>query len=208
MKKESIVQLLIVIIGIFSITINFLLFKDWRGIFYYTILSNIYVTLFYAWTLFLKLKKKLVKNEKYYILKGLMLVAILCTMLVFFAVVNNKDSVYVNHSFECTMVHIVMPVLALIECAFFEDKKVLKYKYVPFWGSTSILYLGFLVFYRKILNGTFLNGREYPYDIINFEKYGITKCLISCLLVFIIFLILGVLVVFFDNKMKIKKFGD
>lgn len=206
--KKSILQILIVVIGIISITLNFILFKDWHGIFYYTILSNIYVTLFYAVTLFLKFKNKLVKTEKYYFLKGLMLVAILCTMLVFFGVINNKDSVYVGHSFECTMVHIVMPILALIECGIFEDKKVLKYRYVPFWGCTSILYLGLLVFYRKVLNGTFLNGRKYPYDIINLEKYGITKCLINCIFVFIIFLILGILVVFFDNKMKSKKCGD
>ena len=206
--KKSILQILIVITGIVSLVLNFMLFEDWRGIFYYTILSNIYVTLFYAITLFLDLKNKLIKKERYYFFKGLMLVSILCTMLVFFAIINSKDSVYVGHPFECTMVHIVMPVLALIECAFFENKKVLKYEYVPLWGCTSILYLGFLAFYRSVLNGTFLDGKKYPYDIINLEKYGMSKCLVNSILVFIIFMILGVLVVFFDNKMKNKRCGD
>ena len=207
MKKENILQLAIVIIGIISITINFILFKDWRGIFYYTILSNIYVVIFYGVTLIKKIRKDFTKNEKYYVLKGLMLLSILCTMIVYFGVISSKESVYYGHPFECNMVLIVMPLLTLIECGLFEDKKVLKYRYVPLWGSTSIFYIGFLIFYRKVLNGTFLNGRKYPYDIINLEKYSIQSCLINCLLVFIVFLILGILIVLFDNKMK-KKYGD
>lgn len=208
MKKETIFQLIIVLTGIFSVTVNFVLFKDWRGIFYYTILSNIYVTGFYTFVLMQKVRGKFVKNEKYYMLKGLMLLSILCTMLVYFGIINNSESVYAGHQFECNLVHIVMPVLALFECGFFEDKRVLKYKYVPLWGSTSILYLGCLIFYRKVLNGTFLNGKKYPYNIINFEKYSIARCILNCITVFIIFLILGVIIVLFDNKMKNKKNGD
>ena len=126
MKKSNILQLLIVIIGIDSITINLILFKDWKGIFYYTIISNTYVTLLYGVSLCLSLRNKLVKNNTYYMMKGLMLLSIMCTMFIFFFVVGSKDGVYSGHPVECLTVHLLMPVLAMLECLLFENKKVLK----------------------------------------------------------------------------------
>lgn len=208
MKKEDIFQLSIVIIGIISLIMNFILFKDWRGIFYYTILSNMYVVFFYLSVLLLKKKNKLVKDKKYHILKGLMLVSVLCTMIIYFGVMNNSESIYVGHGLECGMVHIVMPLLALIECTVFGKRGMLKYQYVPIWGSTSILYLGILTFYKVILNGTFLRGRTYPYSILNYEKYGITNCIINCIAIFVVFIVLGILIVFIDNKTKDRGNGD
>ena len=208
MKKEDFFQLSIVVIGIISLIMNFILFKDWRGIFYYTILSNMYVVFFYLSVLLLKRKNKLVKNEKYHVLKGLMLVSVLCTMFIYFGVMNNNESIYVGHRLECDMVHIVMPLLALSECILFEKRGVLKYKYVPIWGSTSILYIGILTFYKVVLNGTFLRGRTYPYSILNYEKYGITKCIINCIAIFVVFIVLGILIVFIDNKTKDRGNGD
>ena len=208
MKKENVFQFIIVIVGIFSIIVNFRLFGDWRGIFYYTIISNIYVTIFYMAVLILKCKNKLLRDTKYYVLKGMMLVSILCTMLIYFGIINSNESVYVGHQFECNMVHLVMPILTLIECILYKKGNMLRYRYTLIWGSAAVVYLSFLVLYRKLLNGTFLNGKKYPYSIIDFEKYGVAKCLINCLLIFAVFLIIGIIVVFFDNKMECERDGD
>lgn len=208
MKKEDIFQLSIVVIGIISLIMNFVLFKDWRGIFYYTILSNMYVVFFYLSVLLLKKKNKLVKNEKYHLMKGLMLVSVLCTMFIYFGVMNNNESIYVGHRLECDMVHIVMPLLALSECILFEKRGVLKYKYVPIWGITSIIYLGILGLYRIVFDGTFLRGNKYPYSIINYERYGIIKCFINCTLIFVVFILLGIIIVFIDRKLNGKVNGD
>ena len=202
MKKETILQILIVVIGVFALTINFMLFKDWRGLFYYTILSNIYVTGFYFVTLCLKAQNKLVKNDKYYALKGLMLLEILGAMIVYFVAVNEDNSIYSGHNFECYMVHIVMPVLALIECLFCEEKGYLKYKYLIGWSFSLVIYCLILIGYNNIFNGKFLNGKTYPYDVMNFEKLGILRGTINCFAVLIAFIIIGSLIVLIDNKMK------
>ena len=208
MKKENFFQSVIVIVGILSLILNFILFKDWRGIFYYTILSNTYVVFFYLTTLLLKKKNKLIKNDKYYMFKGLMLVSVLCTMFIYFGVMNNGESIYVGHRLECDMVHVVMPLLALSEFFLFEKRGKLKYRYVPIWGITSIIYLGILSLYRVVFDGTFLRGNKYPYSIINYEKYGIIKCLINCTLIFAVFILLGIIIVFIDKKINDRKNGD
>ena len=202
MKKRNILQAIIVVIGIISIALNFMLFKDARGLFYYTILSNIYVVGFYLTTIILDANDKLVKNNRYYILKGLMLLCIVSTMLVYFAAVDAKDNIYAGHMLECYSVHLVIPMLAVIECLFFENKGVLKYRYIPMWALTSFVYLAVLIFYHEVLNGTFLEGKTYPYDIMNFEKIGWTKGLINCASILLAFNVLGLIIVFIDNRMK------
>ena len=166
MKKENIFQFIIVLIGIISVVLNFMLFKDWRGVFYYTILSNIYVILFYSITLIIKKSKKIVKNDMYYMFKGLMLLQIMCTMIVYFGIMNTPDSIYINNRLECNMVHVVVPLLVLADFILFEKKGQLKYKFIPIWGSTSVIYLLILSIYRFVLNGLFFRDKEYIYDII------------------------------------------
>ncbi len=206
MKKEDLLQVSIIILGIIAIILNFLLFKDWRGIFYYTILSNIYVVAFYLVTLILKKKNKLKKGPSYYNYKGLMLLSILCTMLVYNLVIGRTNNIYTGHFITCYSVHLLIPVLTLTECLFFEDKSVLKYKYLLNWLAIYIMHFLIVIGYRR-LGGVFLEGKLYPYDIMNFEELGLLKAGINCILVLLVFLFLGVIIVFIDNKMK-KKVGE
>ena len=134
-----------------------------------------------------------------------MLLTILCTMFIYFIAVSSKNSIYVGHPIECYTVHILIPLLSLLECMIFEDKNVLKYKYVLSWGFTSVLYMLVLITYNNLFNGTFLQGKAYPYDIINFEKIGIIRGTINSLVILMFFMILGVTIVFIDNKMRCRK---
>ena len=179
-----------------------MLYKDWRGIFYYTILSNFYVVLFYGITLCLEFKNKLNKSNGYYMSKGFMLLAILSTMFIFFLVVNNQDSVYSGHPVQSYLAHLVIPVLTLLECALYEDKNVLRYRYVIYWDLMNVFYTLVLVIYRGVFKGVFLEGKHYPYDVMNFEKLGAVKGITNCLYILVFFTVIGSIIVFFDNKMK------
>ena len=71
-------------------------------------------------------REYVVKDGKYYSAKGLMLLCILCTMIVFFVAVNGHDSIYEGHPLESYCVHLLIPLLTVFECIAFEDKGVLK----------------------------------------------------------------------------------
>ena len=123
-------------------------------------------------------------------------------MLVYFIAINGQDSIYVNHPLECYSVHLAIPILTLLECVLFENKRVLKYSFVLKWMLICTVYTLILVGYRKIFNGTFLEGKAYPYDIINFEELGIWRGIINCLAILCFFVLIGAIIIFVDNKMK------
>ena len=81
----------------------------------------------------------------------------------------------------------------------------LKYRYLIPWVATSAIYLGILIFYSEVLGGTFLEGKAYPYDVFNFETLGWGKGLINCFIVLLAFNAVGAVIVFIDNKMKVKE---
>ena len=202
MKEENIFKLAIVVIGIISIILNFMLFQDWRGIFYYTIISNLYVVGFYLVTLILNVKKKLVKNDTYYMSKGLMLLMIICTMLIYNLIVASNNNIYTGHPIECYSVHLLIPILATIECLCFENKGVLKYKFIPKWVLSCIVYSAIILIYRLGFNGTFLEGKSFPYDMVNYEIVGVARSIINALGTIIAFALVGAIIVYIDNKMK------
>ena len=171
LTKSLVLEIAIVLISGISIFINFLLFKDWRGILYYTILSNLFVFIFYGITVIKKLTNKLNKTNKYYILKGLLLLSILCTMCVYNFSVSQSNSIYDGHPIVSGTVHILVPIIVLIDCLIFGNGKVLKYKYIFQWELTLVFYYLLINIYR-IFGGRFLEGKIYPYDIINYEVNG------------------------------------
>ena len=64
------------------------------------------------------------------------------------------------------------------------------------------MYLLLIIVYRLGFNGTFLEGKKYPYDVINFEDLGIVHGTINCLAILLFFIIVGSIIIFVDNKMK------
>jgi len=203
-KVEFIFQIIIVCVSLFGLVLNFLLFDNIVGILYYTILSNAFVFIFYLSNVIFKLKKCKVKTKKYYMLKGLMLLSILCTMIIYNVVLTSSDNIYANHKITCNIVHVVVPLLVLFECLLLEDKKVLKYKYLLSWSGALIIYFLAINIY-SLLGGLFLENKRYPYDFLDITSYGVSYCLLKCLLIFIFYLILGSIIIFVDNKMKERK---
>ena len=205
-KLIFIFQLIIVIISALSIYLNIKLFHDVSGFLYYTILSNIFCFLFYLIAVVLKIIKKFKKNNIYYFSKGLLLLSMLCTMLMynFFIGPTGQIGEYINHQLECNLVHILVPILTLFEFILFEDKRVLKYKYLIFWGLTLILYGVIIILYSK-LGGLFLGGAKYPYFTFNVSQYGYLKCILINFIIFIAYEFVGFIIIFINNKRKERK---
>jgi len=198
-KLETFMQAIIVITSLIGLILNFRLFNSIKGLLYYTVLSNIYVFLFYLYSIILKMKKHSKKNDIYYCLKGLVLQSILCTMIVynFLIVPFGEIAVYVNNSLECNIVHLVVPLMVLLECLLFEDKRVLKYKYIIYWVIPTVIYMIFLMTYSK-LGGLFLDNSTVIYPFLDFNNNGY----MAMLLISIIYIVTGFLIIFIDNKMK------
>ena len=207
MKKNNIrfiYQILILIVCLVGLITNFIIFDNWTGVLYYTILSNIFVFVIYFISIIFTIKKKDIRCSKYYKLKGLMLLSILCTMVIYNVALDANNSIYSGHEFSCNIVHLVVPLLALFECLFFEDKKVLKYKYLLYWTATLIAYFIGIVIY-SLWGGTFLQNKTVPYEFLNITNNGLLKCTLSCIIILLFYLILGAIIIFIDNKMKEKK---
>lgn len=204
LTKNLILEIAIILVSGISICLNFILFKDWRGILYYTIVSNLFVFVFYGITVIKKLKNKLNKTNTYYMLKGLLLLSILCTMFVYNFSVASSNNIYSGHPITSGTVHILIPIMVLIECLFFGNGKVLKYKYIIPWELTMIIYYLVINIYR-ILGGRFLEGKIYPYDIVNYDLHGTFGVTTNCLILLVSYGLLGMLIVFINSKMKQKE---
>lgn len=199
-KIEFFLKIIIVIVSALGLILNFHLFDNLSGLLYYTTLSNIFVFVFYLNSF----NKKRAKSNKYYILRGLMLLSILCTMIIYNVTLTDSDNIYAGHNIVCSIVHIIVPLLVLFECLFLEEKQVLKYKYLIVWAGVIVFYF-FIINIYSLLGGVFLQNKKYPYEFLDYTTYGIQNCMIKCLIIFIFYLLLGATIVFIDNKMKARK---
>ena len=203
MKKSSLINLLeilIIITSILGLYLNFHLFQDKIGILYYTILSNLYIFIFYLVIIILKLFNCFKKNKLYYLFKGLTYISMLYTLITFNLIMPFIETpiVYQNHPLESYLVHLITPLLVVLS-NLIEKKKTLKYQYTIFWLIPFILYGIMIIIYIEN-GGLFLEGAKTPYPFIDTQKYGNITCIISCIAIIIIYILLELLIVYHNNK--------
>jgi len=206
-SKRIFIELVIFIVSIVSILLNFCLFKDWRGLFYYTILSNLLVMFFYGLSLIKRIKGSLNENINYYVIKGLVLISIVCTMFIYNFFIFEDNNIYANSPFVSNIAHIIVPIIVMLDFIFYNRSEVFKYKYIVFWEAPLILYYFFINIY-SILGGEFLNGKKYPYDLINFEIYSNFRVFLNCLIILIFYTLIGFCVVFINRNKKFNLGGN
>ena len=108
--------------------------------------------------------------------------------------------VYENHLFECYLVHIVVPSLVIFDYIIFGEKGNLKKSYPFIWSLVLIAYLFFYIIYISN-GGLFANGTKYPYVFLDLDKYSVFHVVVNCVIVYIVFIGLGFLIQFLDNKL-------
>ena len=200
-KLSLFYKILIVVVSGIALWLNFKIMPFKEGILYFTLQSNLLCCLYYFVITVLKLLKKEVKNNFYYITKGMVTMAITVTMIVFQTIIYQTDmGVYENHLFECYLVHIVVPSLVIFDYIIFGEKGNLKKSYPFIWSLILVFYTIFTSVYA-FLGGKFIDGTSYPYFYMNIDKYGILRVSINCVIIYICFVIYGMIIQKLDNKL-------
>lgn len=204
-KLSLIYKILIVLASGFSVYLNFKAFTISGAIIYYTVQSNLMCFVFYLGLVIFMLLGKLKKNNIYYILKGMVTMAITITMFVYLIILaeSNGASPYAGNEIAGLFAHFIVPLLIMSDYALFGEKGNLKRHYPYIWAITLKFYLIFEIIYVSF-GGTFSDGSIYPYFYMNIEKYGLLQVIVNCIMIYVFFIGYGTIVQTIDNKLGSK----
>jgi len=205
-KIKLIYRIIIVIVSAIGLYLNFKFLSFEKGILYFTNLSNLLCLIYFLVLVILMLTKKVKRDDKYYIIKGMVTMAITLTMVVYNFLLRSTEAgnIFINHQLECNLVHIVVPLLVIFDYIIFGEKGHLKKEYPLIWSLVLIAYQLFVVIYT-LCGGKFINGATYPYPFMDIDTYGAGKYTISMVIAFVFFLGYGNIVQMLDNKLGEKK---
>lgn len=197
-KISLIYKILIVVVSGIGLYLNFKLYSFKTAILYFTNLSNILVFVFYLVGLILYFTKKLKKNDTYYIIKGMITMAITITMFVYQIILSGSMNTFVGHEVENSFVHLIVPFLVIFDYIIFGKKGNLKKNYPFIWSFILIVYQLFVIIY-SLWGGKFM-GSDVPYPYMDISKNGIWTVILNCVLVYVFFVGYGTIVQTLDNK--------
>lgn len=201
MKKTSLIyKLLILIVTGISLYINLKYLTFRKGIAYFTIQSNLFCFIFYLVSFILFIFKKLKKGDTYYLLKGMATMAITLTMVIYyFVIATHGITGYEGHNIECIFAHLIVPGLIMLDYVIFGEKGHLKKNYPFIWSLFLLIYTAFSNLY-VMLGGTYINGKEFAYFFMDSSKYGTSGVMINSLILYVSFVVFGIIVYYLDNK--------
>lgn len=206
-KKISFLYRLLVIISLtIGIQLNVFHVKNVMKITaYYTLQINIISLAIFVSLEFLDiLQKQYFNNSIYYFIKGELLVSVVLMIIVYFValVPKNFQMTHTKNIVADIFVHIVSPILIIMDYVFFDEKGNFKAEYPYLWTLFPVVYVIFVYTY-SFFGGKFYNiggSKKYAYPFLDFEKYGFTKVMVWMLLIGIAIVLLGRAIVFFDKK--------
>ena len=116
-KIKLIYRIIIVIVSAIGLYLNFKFLSFEKGILYFTNLSNLLCLIYFLVLVILMLTKKVKRDDKYYIIKGMVTMAITLTMVVYNFLLRSTEAgnIFINHQLECNLVHIVVPLLVIFD---------------------------------------------------------------------------------------------
>ncbi len=171
---------------------------------YYTSLSNIVVWLYFL--LVLVGVKGLDKSIfSFTVTSCIMLTFLIYHFLLSPLIINDYRNgkgwnpyTLVNYS-----LHYICPLLTFVYWLFFTDKSDLNYSNAFIWTILPLIYCAY-VFVRAKLGIYFDKAKtqRYPYDFLDADKYGIKRILVNIVVIYIVFVLLGLLLVWFGLLFK------
>ena len=201
MKKDMfslVYKIVIVIISFVALYLNFKFLSIRTSIVYFTYISNIACFIYFLILVIRILTKKHKEDKYYYIIKGMITMAIGLTMVVYNSILSEGNLTYINHELECHLVHLIIPLLVILDYIIFDKKGNLKKKYPLIWAIPLLVYQGIITVY-SLLGGKFIDGADFPYVYMDTAKFGELGVLVNYILIFSIFMVCGVLVVLIDS---------
>ena len=180
---------------------------------YYTIQSNIICLISFIYFVYLEIRNK-TKNDRYYLIKGAITVAILITGIIYrFALIPNNFQMDVSNAVTSKnisniFVHTVSPVMILLDYILFDEKGHLKISYSLYWLLIPINYVIYVYIYGS-LGGKFYNiggSERFAYFFLDYVQIGIKKVIAFDFSMIVFILIISLLLVYIDKIIdKIKK---
>ena len=191
-------KLLILIVSGIRLYLNFRIAPVRYTILYFTIISNLAVFIFYFVALILYLTKKLKREDLYHIIKGMITIDITLTLVVYNLFLNDIE-LYQNHSVACAFVHLITPILVILDYIIFGEKGKLKTNYPVYWCLSIVVY-GIFCYIYGLLGGKFLDGSTCPYYYMDVNKFGIIGVTIFSITIFTSVLAYGYFVLYLDTR--------
>lgn len=183
---------------------------------YYTMQSNLLCLVVFIIFLIADLRKYDYREDKwYYIVKGIITIAILVTAIIYmFALLPSGFSMHtISRSKVLTkkignlLVHVISPLLVLMDYFLFDKKGKFKIFYPIIWLCFPAYY-AFFVYLYQANGGRFYNiggSRNFAYFFLDYRKIGIKGVAIWILCITIGILLLCYAFVGIDRKLKTKE---
>ena len=108
------------------------------------------------------------------------------------------------------LVHFVSPLLVLFDYLLFDIKGFWRKKYIPLWCVFPVLYLIYVYVYT-FLGGKFLSkggSDKYAYFFLDVEKLGVIGVAKYVLMIAIVYMLMCLAFIIFDNIFKKKNKKD
>ena len=174
---------------------------------YYTNLSNLICVIYF---LIIIVRTVIVKkiDTKYYGLKGAVVVMIAVTGLVYNFILrpfmSDVEGVMDLHSFSNYIVHLIIPVMVILDWLLFDKKGNLKSKYSIYWLVIPFMYWIFICIRANFAKPFMYTGSKYPYFFIDIEEFGVGIVIVNVILAIAAILLLGFILCKIDNKLSKK----
>ena len=219
-RKVSIIFKLLVVISLLAgILLNMVHTTSISAILsYYTLQSNIVCLIMFLGIMIAIMSKNNYRtNSIYYLLKGGTIMAILITGITYqIALAPNNFYMDISYTMRTErywanlLVHVISPILVLLDYVLFDEKGNFKYYYPIIWLFLPLSYVIYVYSYSA-RGGSFYGiggSREFAYIFLDYNKIGYSGVFKSIIIIAILILLVSYLFVFLDRKLKRKWFDE
>ena len=177
----------------------------------YTIQTNLFCLTMTVVTLMYEISKRKPQGSVYSFFKGMALVSILLTCIITYGVLRPSIGEIERRlpaELAGHLLHLVVPLLILIDFILFEEKGHIKPLYPLAWTAYPLYYVGYVAVYRAF-GGLFNMGQgavRFPYFFLDYETYGFKMVGLWILIIMACFLVFSYILFGLDRIfVKIKK---
>lgn len=176
---------------------------------YYTLQTNIFCLIAFIAFIIADLLNFKYINKYYYVIKGEMIISSFIMMIVYEIALSPRHfQMYRTSNKEAdVLVHIITPIIVIIDYYIFDKKGNFKWKYPILWLIFPLIYVNFVYIYSSF-GGSFYSiggSRKYGYFFLDYEKYGLINVIKWIVCIIVIIIIIGEVLVFIDKKIAQKR---
>ena len=180
---------------------------------YYTLQSNIVCLIMFLGIIIVIMSKNNYRTSIYYLLKGGSTMAILITGITY-QIALAPNNFYMDASYTMQterywanlLVHVISPILVLLDYVLFDEKGNFKYYYPIIWLFLPLSYVIYVYSYSA-RGGSFYGiggSREFAYIFLDYNQIGYSGVFKSIIIIAILILLVSYFFVFLDRKLKRK----